>query len=169
MRWSWRLLALIGFAAVVGTAGVLTAQNANDLPAAPSEVVHPKPAAPKTSTPPDQQLQKQPDQPAQNSEEKAAPQPGAGSVNRGQAGPGGESEKDESDITIPVVVNEVSVIFTVTDRHNHYVKDLNREELKVIDDARPVPEFRFRRAANLPLQVGLLIDASNSIRKRLQF
>src|SRR5258706_86717 len=169
MQGSWRSSALFACAAVMGAVWVLVAQNANDLPAAPSEVVHPKPAAPKASTPPDQQPPKQAEQPAQNPEEKPAPQPATNSASRAQPGPVSENEKDESNITIPVTVNEVSVVFTVTDRHNRYVKDLNREELKVIDDTRPVPEFRFRRETNLPLQVGLLIDASNSIRDRFKF
>src|SRR5258708_34519465 len=128
MQWSWRSHALFAFAAVTGAVSVLVAQNANDRPAAPSEAVHPKPAAPKASTPPDQQPQKQAEPPAQNPEEKPAPQPVTGSTSRSQPGPVSENERDESNITIPVTVNEVSVVFTVTDRHNRYVKDLNREE-----------------------------------------
>lgn len=66
-------------------------------------------------------------------------------------------------------VNEVSVVFTVTDKHNHYVKNLSQNDFKVIDDDKLIPQFRFARETNLPLQVGLLIDASNSIRERFKF
>ena len=69
-----------------------------------------------------------------------------------------------------VPVNEVNVVFTVTDRHNHYVQDLVKGDFQVIDDDKPVDLIRsFRRETDLPLQVGLLIDASNSIRDRLKF
>src|SRR5213078_1125466 len=72
--------------------------------------------------------------------------------------------------TIRVPVNEVNVVFTVTDKHNRYVKDLSKTDFKVLDDDRPVEEIRsFRRETDLPLQVGLLIDASNSIRDRFKF
>ncbi len=173
MRWSWRSFCVLGFAAVVAAATVLMAQNANDLPAAPSEVAHPKPAPKKPARPADQPAQNPAqagDTASQDSDEKTAAPPAADGPKRAQAqSPSRDNSEDEGNITIPVVVNEVSVVFTVTDRHNRYVKDLNRAELKVIDDAQPVPEFRFRRETNLPLQIGLLIDASNSIRDRFKF
>ena len=77
---------------------------------------------------------------------------------------------DEGGVTIPVRVNEVSVVFTVTDKHNHYVKDLTKKDFQVLDNQLPVSNIRsFRRETDLPLQVGLLIDASNSIRDRFKF
>jgi VWFA-related protein len=72
--------------------------------------------------------------------------------------------------TITKQVNEVNVVFTVTDRHNRYVKDLTKSDFKVIDDEKPIEKMNsFRREADLPLQVGLLIDASGSIRERFKF
>ena len=77
---------------------------------------------------------------------------------------------DESAITIRVPVNEVNVVFTVTDKHGHYVKDLTKSDFKVMDDKRPAEEIRsFYRETDLPLQVGLLVDASNSVRDRFKF
>jgi VWFA-related protein len=67
-------------------------------------------------------------------------------------------------------VNEVPVVFTVTDKHNHYVRDLNKKDFKVLDDGRPVVDIRsFRRETELPLRVGLLIDSSASVRGRFKF
>jgi len=67
-------------------------------------------------------------------------------------------------------VNEVNVVFTVTDRHGHYVKDLKKDDFQVIDDNKPAVEVRsFVRQTDLPLQVGLLVDASNSVRDRFKF
>ena len=90
----------------------------------------------------------------------------------GQATPpdnAGKSDSDESVTTIPVTVNEVRVVFTVTDRHGHYIKDLKKEDFRVIDDRKPAELRSFRSETDLPLQVGLLIDASNSVRDRFKF
>lgn len=77
---------------------------------------------------------------------------------------------DEPVTTIKVPVNEVRVIFTVTDKHGRYIKDLKKNDFKVIDDNKPAEQIRsFRSETDLPLQVGLLIDASNSVRDRFKF
>jgi Ca-activated chloride channel homolog len=81
-----------------------------------------------------------------------------------------KSDADEAVTTIKVPVNEVSVIFTVTDKHGRYIKDLKKNDFKVIDDRKPAAQIRsFRSETDLPLQVGLLIDASNSVRDRFKF
>jgi len=80
------------------------------------------------------------------------------------------SPQDEPVSTIRKIVNEVNVVFTVTDKHGRYVKDLKKSDFRVIDDAKPAEEIRsFHSEADLPLQVGLLIDASNSVRDRFKF
>src|ERR1017187_10862790 len=78
-----------------------------------------------------------------------------------QAGNPAKSESDESVATIIHVVNEVRVVFTVTDRHGHYIKDLKSNDFRVIDDNKPAELRSFRSETDLPLQVGLLVDASN--------
>jgi hypothetical protein len=162
-RWLATFLAL---AALFVTMGVLVAQSTDDLPAAPSEANKPKPA-PKKVDPPQQPA---PNQPAQSS--NGGPQQ-EGRASASTTAPTGNLPDDEpvlnSETTYKALVNEVSVVFTVTDKHNRYVKDLNQEDFKVVDDSRPVGQFRFRREKDLPLQVGLLIDASNSIRDRFKF
>ena len=88
---------------------------------------------------------------------------------QGQAENPAKSDSDESVTTIVSAVNEVRVVFTVTDRHGHYIKDLKRDEFKVIDDRQPAELRSFRSETDLPLQVGLLVDASNSVRDRFKF
>ena len=66
-------------------------------------------------------------------------------------------------------VNEVHVVFTVTDRHGRYIKDLKQNDFRVIDDQKPAELRSFSSETDLPLQVGLLIDASNSVRDRFKF
>jgi VWFA-related protein len=68
------------------------------------------------------------------------------------------------------VSNEVNVVFTVTDKHGRHVTDLRQGDFRVMDDNKPPAEVRsFHSETNLPLQVGLLIDASNSVRDRFKF
>ncbi len=84
--------------------------------------------------------------------------------------PQAQAPQDDTTTTIRKTVNEVNVVFTVTDRHGHYVKDLKKDDFQVIDDNRPAVEIRsFTRQTDLPLQVGLLVDASNSVRDRFKF
>jgi len=61
------------------------------------------------------------------------------------------------------------VVFTVTDRHGRYIKDLKSNDFRVIDDQKLVELRSFRSETDLPLQVGLLVDASNSVRDRFKF
>ena len=72
--------------------------------------------------------------------------------------------------TIKKTVDEINVIFTVTDKKGRFVKDLKKEDFAVLDDNKPVKDIRaFATQSNLPLRVGLLIDTSNSIRDRFSF
>jgi len=72
--------------------------------------------------------------------------------------------------TITVGVNEVNLIFTVTDKHGKFIKNLTENDIHVLDDHKSVDKFRdFKSETDLPLRVGLLIDASNSIRDRFKF
>ncbi len=109
---------------------------------------------------------------AQNAPEKTSPPPD-GKTQAGQAPAPPEnpakSDSDESVATIVHVVNEVRVVFTVTDRHGRYIKDLKENDFRVFDDQRPAELRSFRSETDLPLQVGLLVDASNSVRDRFKF
>jgi len=72
--------------------------------------------------------------------------------------------------TFKAVTNEVNVVFTVTDKHGRRLTDLKQNDFQILDDNKPPQEIRsFHAETNLPLQVGLLIDASNSVRDRFKF
>src|SRR5208282_4625520 len=60
-----------------------------------------------------------------------------------------KSDSDESVTTIVHVVNEVRVVFTVTDRHGRYIKDLKSNDFKVIDDQKPAELRSFRSETDL--------------------
>jgi VWFA-related protein len=79
-------------------------------------------------------------------------------------------EEREGITTFRKRVDEVNVIFTVTDKHGHFIKDLKKDDVRVLDDHKPPSSVvDFRSETDLPLRVGLLIDASNSIRDRFRF
>jgi Ca-activated chloride channel family protein len=94
------------------------------------------------------------------------------SNNTGNAGSAGAPTEvpDDTITTIRKRVDEVNVVFTVTDKREHFVKDLTENDFRVVDDNKPAQSIRsFSRQTNLPLRVGLLIDASNSVRDRFKF
>ena len=77
---------------------------------------------------------------------------------------------DEPGFTVRKTVNEVHLVFSVTDQHGHYLKDMKRNDFKILDDHKPPEEIlSFASETDLPLHVGLLIDASESVTGRFTF
>jgi len=97
-------------------------------------------------------------------DQSAAP-PAAGT--QGQQNPSAADDVVTRFVARP---NEVNVVFTVTDKHGRRITDLKQGDFQVLDDNKPPERVRsFASETNLPLQVGLLIDASNSVRDRFKF
>jgi len=166
--------------------GTLAAQDSAQLPSAPSAskypaksaAANPPTPAPAQDTPPPAansestaQAPAQPANPAPSNTGNAvaasgsAALPGGGAAAAPPPGP-----DDEPLTTITKRVDEVNVVFTVTDKRGKFVKDLTQKDFRVMDDSKPAQSIRsFRTETNLPLRVGLLIDASNSIRDRFKF
>src|ERR1700736_3076680 len=67
------------------------------------------------------------------------------------------------------VVNLVDVLFTVLNRRNKLVPDLEQGDFKIWHDKAPQAIRYFSRQTGPPLRSGLLMDTSNSIRDRLKF
>ena len=168
---------------------VMFAQNSaqEDLPSAPSAVQEqlskpkpappsnpapaqtPAPAQPRTSAPPDAATAKSEppssDSTTRDSTAGAKPVTSPNST----ASLSQSLSAADSATTITKTVNEVNVVFTVTDKHGRYVKDLARADFSVLDDSKPAQPRSFHNETDLPLQVGLLVDASNSVRDRFKF
>jgi len=70
---------------------------------------------------------------------------------------------------IKVRVELVNVLFTVANKKNHLVIDLEKDDFRVLEDNKPQTIRYFSRETNLPLRIGILVDTSNSIRARLHF
>jgi Ca-activated chloride channel homolog len=75
----------------------------------------------------------------------------------------------QSQTVIPVTVNLVDVLFTVLDRRNKLVSNLEKQDFKVLDDNVTQEIHFFSKQSDLPLRIGMLLDTSNSIRDRLKF
>jgi len=73
------------------------------------------------------------------------------------------------DTTIRVEVSRVPLLFTVTDKKNRFVTNLDREDFRVFDNGQKQDIREFVRESDLPLRIGIIIDASNSIRDRFRF
>jgi VWFA-related protein len=80
------------------------------------------------------------------------------------------AEPDKSVFTLRTTTNEIHLVFTVKDKRGHYIKDLKKNDFKILDDHKPPEEIlSFTSETDLPLHVGLLIDASESVSSRLKF
>jgi len=81
-----------------------------------------------------------------------------------------DEQTDVNAPTIKINANEVNLIFTVTDKHGHYNPNLQQSDFALLDDQKaPAHVNSFHQQINLPLRVGIVIDASTSIRSRFQF
>src|SRR5690348_15148493 len=175
MRFS-RLLAVAPFAAALCLNA--SAQDANSLPSAPSATLEQQaapPPTPSTQQQPELRHREKPSQPVLETldpKPRVVPQPqNAAAQPATTAQSSNQTAADQAPPTIiRSTVNEVNVVFAVTDKHNHYVKDLKASDFRVLDNRMPPASIRsFASETNLPLRVGLLVDSSNSIRDRFRF
>ena len=80
------------------------------------------------------------------------------------------SDQPDSVLTIKKRVDEVNVLFIATDRHGKFVRNLNQTDFNILDDHKPPQAIEaFRKETDLPLQLGLLVDTSGSVRSRFDF
>jgi Ca-activated chloride channel family protein len=70
---------------------------------------------------------------------------------------------------ISVDVNEVNVVFAVTDKKGKFITNLKKEDFRVYEDDKPQAITSFRSETDLPLTITLLVDTSGSIRDKLKF
>jgi Ca-activated chloride channel family protein len=109
---------------------------------------------------------------ALRAQQPAAPNPAPqGQQTPAQTTPAQQPQNPEENVpVIKLQANEVNLIFTVTDKHGHYIPNLKLSDFALLDDGRaPAKVTSFHQQINLPLRVGLVIDASTSIRSRFQF
>jgi VWFA-related protein len=75
---------------------------------------------------------------------------------------------DESGYTIRASANEVRLSFAVSDRQGHVIKTLRPSDVAVADNGSIIRHFRsFRPASESPLDLVILLDASDSVASRI--
>src|SRR5215472_13554590 len=106
-----------------------------------------------TSPPATPPAQQQPAPPASGAQQQAPP----------------PTRSQNNQTVIPIQVNLVDVLFTVLNRRNKLVPDLEQGDFKVFDENKPQDIRYFSKQTDLPLRIGMLLDTSNSIRDRIKF
>ncbi|HEY1807842.1 MAG TPA: VWA domain-containing protein [Acidobacteriaceae bacterium] len=112
--------------------------------------------------------------------QQAAPKPSADPAGSTEAQGGAPSQPGASGQgagadqaptpTFRITSNEVYLVFAVTDRRGHFIRDLKQSDFALLDDHKaPAQVYSFTQQTNLPLRVGILIDTSTSIRNRFRF
>jgi VWFA-related protein len=138
------------------------------LPNAPGETtpVPAKPAPPPRATPATPESAAPATQPSTPPTQTPPAQTSTNNQEPEQAAPGDE----QGTYTLKQNVNEVNLTFTVTDHHGRFVNNLQQQDFALLDDQRaPAQVYSFTQQTNQPLRVGLVIDASTSIRARFKF
>jgi len=69
---------------------------------------------------------------------------------------------------ISVDVTLVTLVATVTDNNGHYVPNLGSTDFTVIEDGKEQKIAIVERSDDLPLSIGILLDASTSMRPKIQ-
>jgi VWFA-related protein len=111
-----------------------------------------------------------PAQPAQNTAPPPQQNPAAPPAQSPTQSSQGQPDSDANTKVFKIGANEVSLIFTVTDGRGRYIPNLTQNDFALLDDQKaPARVNSFHQQINLPLRVGIVIDASTSIHSRFQF
>ncbi len=82
-----------------------------------------------------------------------------------QAPPAAE---DQSTETLKVNVDVVQLFFNVKDKHGALIPNLTKDNFDLLEDGKPQTIKYFKAETDLPLTLGILIDASGSQRRVLE-
>src|SRR5437879_8817628 len=81
-----------------------------------------------------------------------------------QSAPGQKSDDSQPTETLKVNVNVVQLFFNVKDKHGALIPNLTKDDFEVKEDGTPQTVKYFTAETNLPLTLGIMIDASGSQR-----
>jgi Ca-activated chloride channel family protein len=102
---------------------------------------------------------------AQKPAQKAPPKPDKPSQQKAKPAPDQTPPDDDiagSGDTVRLSTELVNVLFTVADRNNRVVTDLNENDVTLLEDGHPQRIFTFKREATLPVSIAIVIDLSGS-------
>lgn len=73
----------------------------------------------------------------------------------------------QDDDVIRIESDLTNLLFTATDRQNHFITTLRQEDVRVLEDGAAQQLFTFQRETNRPLSLAFLIDVSASEERTL--
>jgi VWFA-related protein len=109
----------------------------------------------------------------------ASPQASSGQSSSGQSGQGqqappnqkqpdqAQQDSQEPVATFKANANVVQLFFNVKDKHGMLIPNLTKEDFEIAEDNKPQTIKYFTAESNLPLTLGIMIDASGSQRNVL--
>src|SRR4029434_3970985 len=86
----------------------------------------------------------------------------------------GDKKKPADDKQEPVNPGQITTInvtlpVTVTDKNNRFMTELKQTDFEIIEDKTPQAIISFNPLSNLPIDVAMLMDTSNSVKPKLKF
>jgi VWFA-related protein len=79
-----------------------------------------------------------------------------------------ENDRDKATETLKVNVDVVQLFFNVKDKKGGLIPSLGKDDFEVVEDGKPQTIKYFAAESNLPLTLGILIDASGSQQRVLE-
>jgi len=83
--------------------------------------------------------------------------------------PVGDKQENLDPGQIKQITANVRLPITITDKNNRFVIDLKENDFQIIEDKTPQAIVSFQPQSNLPLDVAVLMDTSNSVKPKLKF
>jgi VWFA-related protein len=80
----------------------------------------------------------------------------------------GGQQEDQSLETLKVDVNVVQLFFNVKDKKGGLIPNLTKDDFEIFEDGKPQTVKYFKAESDLPLTLGILIDASGSQQRVLE-
>ena len=77
------------------------------------------------------------------------------------------AQAPQDDDVIRIESDLTTLLFTATDKYNHFITTLRQDDVRVLEDAAAQQLFTFQRETNRPLSLAFLIDVSGSQERTL--
>jgi Ca-activated chloride channel homolog len=100
---------------------------------------------------------------------QSAQQPGPQQKQGDKDKPGGAKQDNTDPGQIKQVTVNVRLPVTVTDKSNRFVIDLKQTDFEIAEDKTPQTIVSFLPQSNVPLDLAVLMDTSNSVKPKLKF
>ena len=100
---------------------------------------------------------------------QSAQQPGPQQKQGDKDKPGGAKQDNTDPGQIKQVTVNVRLPVTVTDKSNRFVVDLKKADFEIAEDKTPQTIVSFLPQSNVPLDLAVLMDTSNSVKPKLNF